>query len=484
MSTKDPVNLVGGHLRPAAALPGATVVDPNTGNTVADRPDDDPVIVEEALAGAAALHRSGWAREAGARGRGEVLSRFADALEAMADDLAAAEAISPGLIISVARPIAEGSAHQVRGAVRELEELGSETSVPGAGGGGPVQLRRDPWGPVVVMPPWNAPTPTAIGKAAAAIAAGCPVIVKVHERAPLSARVWQEAALHAGFPEGMLQIIHGGPRTAMALALDPRVRAISMTGGIPAGRAIAQAGASHFARLQLELGGLNPVIVMPDADLASTARSLATGMTKLSGQWCESPGQVFVPPSLHDSLVEAVCAELSQVRIGASTDASVAMGPLVDSDQVAMIEGQIHQLEAAGGRVRRAGSVVQETACGIVPAVVTDAPAEAARDEIFGPVLTIHSYRDVDQVIDFVNSRDQGLAGYVFSQDIATAMDTGARLLGGEIKINGTSLFDLSPDSHQSFWGTSGIGGHGSHDSFEFFRGYRIVGVDNPDAPI
>jgi phenylacetaldehyde dehydrogenase len=484
MSTSELANLVAGNLRPAATQPDAWIIDPNTGQPTAHRPGDDPTIVEEALAGDAAAHRSGWAREAGAQGRSEVLSRFADALEAMADDLAAAEMISPGLIASVAGPIAAGSAHQVRGAIQQLAELGSETSVPGAGSGGPVTLRRDPWGPVVIMPPWNAPTPTAIGKAAAAIAAGCPVIVKVHERAPLSARVWQEAALQADVPGGMLQVIHGGPRTALALAEDPRVRAISMTGGIPAGRAIARAGAAHFARLQLELGGLNPVIILPDADIARTARSLAMGMTKLSGQWCESPGQVFVPPSLHDTLIDALYAELSLLRIGASTDASVDVGPLVDSDHRAMVEGQVRQLEAVGGRARCAGTVVEETFCGVLPAVVTEAPAEAARDEIFGPVLTVHSYQDVDEVIDFVNNRDQGLAGYVFGQDVQAAMATGARLLGGEIKINGTSLFDLSPESHQSFWGSSGIGGHGSRDAFEFFRGYRIVGVDNPDAPI
>lgn len=484
MSTRELANLVHGELRPVSVAGEGHIADPNTGQILSPRPGDDASVVDLAVGAAEALHRAGWSRRAGLEDRAAMLTGFADELESLAEEIAVAEMVSPGLIAAVARPIAGGSADQVRGVVAEMRELGSEATVPASGAGGPVILHRDPWGPVVVMPPWNAPTPTAIGKAAAAMAAGCPVIIKVHERAPLSARVWQEAAMRADIPAGVLQIIHGGPATALGLAEDARVRAIAMTGGAPAGRAIAQAGAAHFARLQLELGGLNPAIVLPDADIAATARALALGSTKLSGQWCEAPGQVFVPPRLHEDLVDALVAELAALRIGASTDEGTDVGPLVDAAHVAAVSSQVAALESSGGQVLRSGAVVADTACGFVPCVVTGVPAEAAFEEIFGPVLSVHTYADLDATIDFVNSRQNGLAGYVFGDNVAEAMSVGARLLGGEIKINGTSLFDLSPESHQSFWGTSGIGGHGQHDSFEFFRGYRIVGVDNPEAPI
>lgn len=482
MSTFEPVNLVDGRLRSAPTA--GPIMDPNSGRLVCHGASDDLEAVDRSVAAAQAAHDSGWYRTVTARDRQELLGRFADALESMADDIAAAEMVSPGLISSVATPIAAGSAGQVRGVIAELEECGSECALPASGSGGPVVLHRDPWGPAVIMPPWNAPTPTAIGKAAAAMAAGCPVIIKVHERAPLSARVWQEAALRADLPAGLLSIVHGGPRTALALASDERIRAVSMTGGLEAGRAIAQAGSGHFARLQLELGGLNPAIVLADADVKLTAGALARGMTKLSGQWCEAPGQVFVPDAIHDALVDELCSELAQLRIGASTDATIDVGPLVDARHASTIGAQVAAIESAGGRTVRVGDVVEQTACGVIPAVIVGAPATAAVGEIFGPVVSVHSYGDVSDVIGYVNRQGNGLAGYVFSDSVPNAMNVGARLLGGEIKINGTSLFDLSPHSHQSFWGTSGIGGHGDRDSFEFFRGYRIVGVDNPDAPI
>ena len=473
----------GGFAVPGERLSG-TVDDPNTGEVLEPQVATSRTGVEQALAAADRVHAERSWLDFGAAGRAELLVDLAAELALRAQEIADSESINPGIVISLARAIAGGCAEQVLGVTAQLNESGDFSELPGKGRGGPVRLRRDPWGPALVLVPWNAPAPTAVGKSAAALAAGCPVIVKPSEWAPGSSRILAQAIAAVGFPAGVFQLVHGGAAVGSQLAGDARIRAVALTGGQEAGRSIAALAAPHFTRLQLELGGNNPVVVLEDADISLTARALAAGMTKLNGQWCEAPGKVFVPQGMHDDLVEALLGELRQLTIGISTELDTNLGPLAFSEHRERLLLQIATLTNSGGRIRSSHEQLPSRGWFLSPTLVLGVDAAKARNELFGPVLTIHPVSDAAHALRLAQDTPDGLAGYVFGSDIGEAMDVAERLPGGEIKVNGTSLFDLTADSHQSFWGASGHGGHGAGELLEFFRGNRIVGVDNPDAPI
>lgn len=477
------LDLVAGRRQVPGLLLDGTLDDPNTGTPLAARRASAPDVVEQALATAHSTHLDRTWADAGVEGRAEVLLRLADELEARGRAMAVTESLNTGIVIGVTTPMASGFAHHVRELVEELRTAGTVRELPGRGPGR-VLLRRDPWGPAVVVGPWNTSLPTAIGKSVAALAAGCPVILKPSEWAPSTSTLFADAVQAAGLPDGVFQLVHGDGRVGAQLVGDPRVRAIAMTGGTVAGRAVAASAAANFTRLQLELAGNNPAIIRADADLARTAAALASGMTKLNGQWCEGPGRVFVPSALHDELIEALLAELARVRIGPSTEPSSQMGPIAYRRHLELLTDQVSGAVELGARALIPEVSLPAEGWFMAPTVLTDLEPGHAEAEIFGPVVSVHRVSGDAEALALANQTTDGLAGFVFGADVEQALALGAHLRGGEIRVNGTSLLDLTDASHQSFWGTSGYGGHGAGEALEFFRGNRIVGVDNPDAPI
>jgi phenylacetaldehyde dehydrogenase len=320
-----------------------------------------------------------------------------------------------------------------------------------------------------------------VGKIANALAAGCPAILKPSELAPSSAGVIAEAAVAAQLPPGALQIVHGGADVAQHLVGDERVRMVSLTGGLAAGRAVALATAPRMAALQLELGGTNPAIVTADADIAAAARALAAGATKLNGQWCEAPRRVFVAGGRHDELVDALEDALSQVHLGPARDARSQVGPLVSG---AHRDRVVRQVGALGGEARVTAAVPDGSGSFMSPTLVLGLPADGVREEIFGPVLSVHRVVADTEAVAAANANGDGLAGYVFCGDQERAFALGRALHCGEVRVGGTNLLDLASGSTQSFWGSSGIGAHGGREVLEAFRGSRIVGEENPALAI
>jgi phenylacetaldehyde dehydrogenase len=252
---------------------------------------------------------------------------------------------------------------------------------------------------------------------------------------------------------------------------------VSLTGSPAAGRAVAMAAAPRMAALQLELGGSNPAIVTADADVAAAADWLAAGMTKLNGQWCEAPRRVFVDAGRHDELVDALEAALAGVRVGAARDARSQVGPLASG---AHRERVRRQVGALGGEARATAAVPDGGGFFLSPTLVLGLSAGSVREEIFGPVLSVHRVAGDAEAITAANANGDGLAGYVFCGDHERAFALGRALHAGEVRIGGTNLLDLAPESTQSFWGSSGIGAHGGREVLEAFRGSRIVGEEDP----
>jgi phenylacetaldehyde dehydrogenase len=415
--------------------------------------------------------------------RRDALLEAADRLDGLVEDVAVQDGLTSGVPIAVTRLFAGSLGATLRSAAARIGALGPEDL---GVGGRSVLLHRLPLGPAAVIAPWNAPTAVAAKKTAYAWAAGCPVVVKPSPWTPngtvLLVRALHDAAASAGLPPAAVQLVLGDAGVGGALVSDPRVRAVSFTGSRAAGRAVAAAAAGGLPATQLELGSNNPAVVLADADLREAAGHLARGMTKLNGAWCESPGTVFVPRRLRDHLVGELVEQLGVERMGHPLDPATTFGPQSNPAQWAALTEHVERLRKAGARIVEVGAPPLPGRW-VVPTLAVEPSPESARAEVFGPVLIVRGYDDVADAVGECHALETGLAGYVFSTSPAAAHEVGRRLPVGEVKINGSSLLDMSDRSAQAFWYGSGVGGHGDDDLLRFFTGARIVGQD-VDSPM
>lgn len=475
-----PSTWIGGHSEPAARVLPDFLYDPNDGARLQPQVSSSPDQVDRAVASAAHAHQEGEWRHAGMAHRATVLGVFADAVDALADRIALLDSLNSGVPLAFTRMFAGSHGDTIRRAGQIGLEIGDELLLPAPQGD--VRLRRVPWGPAALILPWNAPSALGAKKMAYALMAGTPIVLKPSPFAPWSCELLMQAAAEAGFPPGVVNAVVGGGDVGSRLCSDPRIRAVSMTGSTATGRAIAAVAAPNFTRLHLELGSNNPVVVREDAEIALTARMLFDGMTKLNGQWCEAPRNVYAVGSAAPALVDTLGALLRAGRLGSSVDESAMIGPMA-------YQARRDELVAQRDAWRTAGhSVVEGTtpASGgwfFAPTLVTG-KGIAVDSEVFGPLLTVERVESDDEAVALANESAGGLAAYVFGADTEAAFEVGARMLAGEVKINGTSLLDMADGSAQSFFGTSGMGGHGDHDVLEFYLGKQIVGVDLLDAPL
>lgn len=461
---------------------GATIDDPNTGETRQQQTETSAQSTERAVAAAAQLHHEGrWAESALAT-RVALLELLADGLDARANELAHEDALASGTPIGFTRVMASSLGPRVRGARDQLLAVGDSSPLP-ANGRQVLQLRRAV-GPAAVLAPWNAPTFVGVAKTASALAAGCPVILKPSEWAPGGCQIFSEIVVSAvdslGLPTELFQFVHGGAPTGSRLTADPRIRAICFTGGLRGGQAIAAAAAPHFTAVQLELGGHNPVVVLPDADIAQTAAALAEGMTKLNGTWCEGPGKILVPDELHNDLVDALTTELRSVQVGHCLDEQSGLGPQAFAQQRIRLQNQIQELVDAGGEAITTAGLPDADGWFLSPTVVVGLAAAESTQELFGPAVTVHRTGSVEGAVAAAHGPQTGLAGYVFGRDIDAALTVASRIIAGEVKVNGCKLDDLAPGAEQSFWNNAGVGGHGPTEMVRFFQGRRVIGVDDP----
>ena len=473
------IELIAGALDEPAVVLDGRLEDSDDGSLLGPQRASADGAVQDALATAHAAWAGGSWSGLELEDRADALERLAAELDRRAETIALLDAVDSGVPLAVTAAIAGSLGDLVRSVVVRARVIGDVRALDA--GGRRVEVLRLPWGPALLLTPFNAPAPTAVGKLANALAAGCPAILKPSEHAPSSAGQIAEAAVAAELPPGALQIVHGGADVARQLVADPRVRVISLTGGQAAGRSIAAAAAPRMAAMQLELGGSNPSVVTDDADVIGTAAALAAGMTKLNGQWCEAPRRVLVDRRRHDDLVDALREALAAIRIGPARAPDTELGPLSHRAQRDSVRRRVAML---GGEAIPTAPVPDGPGLFESPTLVTGLAADAVDEEIFGPVLTLHPIEGDTAAIAAANATGDGLAAYVFAGGLDRAFDIGRSLHAGEVRIGGTHLLDLAPGSTQSFWGSSGIGAHGDAEVFEAYRGSRIVGEEDPGLPI
>jgi phenylacetaldehyde dehydrogenase len=342
-----------------------------------------------------------------------------------------------------------------------------------------VEVHRKPWGVALCLVPWNAPAPMAAHKVANALASGCPTILKPTEWAPNGCDIFAEAAHEAKLPKGVFQIIHGGPNIGGKLVKDTRVRAISFTGGLTGGRAIAVECAVQMKPAQLELGGNNNVIVLEESDIDNASQGVLNLMTSMNSQWCRALGRLLVHESIAEKLLEAVLEKMKSLKIGDSLSFDSQMGPIIHSGHLAKIQSQLDELMAKGGTVRTTANLPKDLHGNFfAPTLVTGVSSLDAQHEIFGPVATVHTFNSDEEAVKLANDTPYGLEGYVFCRDEERGLKLARKIRAGGVKVNGSTILSLSLFAPRAAWGLSGLNDEGTIETFQFFCGTQVVGVE------
>ena len=463
---------VAGEAIPPAASETLRLQDPNTGAARAPMVTARPATIEAALACAHDVHRRRvWSGLPKAR-RAEILEEIADAVAQRVDTLGRLGAETTGVVITQTERFAGLTPILFKQAAALTRGEAIETF---SGPHSPVEVHRLPLGPALCIAPWNAPTAIAAHKVAAALAAGCPTILKPSEYAPHTANVLAEAIAESALPPGVFQLLHGAGDVGAALTADPRIRAVSFTGGLAGGRAVAVSCAQQMKPAQLELGGNNPLVVLADADLDLAADGVVDALRLLNGQWCRALGRLLVHRSVQGPLLEAVAARLTALKVGASVDRTSEMGPLIHRGHWQTVNAAVDGLKARGGTAH-AWSELPADGFFCAPTLVTGCASVDTTDEIFGPVAAVHGFETEDEMFDLVHQAPYGLAAYIFG-DEERALSWARRFEIGSTKVNGVSVTSLNPHAPRPAWRLSGLGVEGHTETFEFFRGLGVVGV-------
>jgi acyl-CoA reductase-like NAD-dependent aldehyde dehydrogenase len=341
---------------------------------------------------------------------------------------------------------------------------------------GHARVRREPVGVSALIAPWNAFFNIIAFKIPAALAAGCTVIVKSPPECPLDALVIAECAAAAGLPPGVFNVIAADREESAMLVASRDVDRISFTGGVATGVQVASSAAGRLARVTLELGGKSAALLLDDAELSSVLPTLAGFAMGFSGQMCVAQSRILVPKNRLKEVVDAVAAMAASLKVGDPWDEATQIGPVLNQRQMDRILGYIRTGLKQGGRTVVGGgrSVGFKKGYFVDPTVFTDVtPAMTiAQEEIFGPVLTVMTYEDVDDAVRIANLSDFGLSGTVFSRDTECAYDVACRIRAGHVGVNGLEMPASVPFGGYKM---SGIGRGGGHEGLESYLETKAI---------
>jgi acyl-CoA reductase-like NAD-dependent aldehyde dehydrogenase len=446
---------IGGQWVPGAGEAAASILNPFNNRAICEVVPASPTQVEAAVAAAyAAFKAASWAALTG-RERGAMLHRLAELLRRDLEAFATIESLDTGIPIRETRmEVATSAVHMeyFAGLAGNIEgayqDLGSRFNY----------TRREPYGVIGQIVPWNTPLKLMARGFAAAIACGNTMVIKPSILAPLSVLRFGELVAEAGFPAGAVNIVTGSGRTVgRQIAEHPKVRKIIFTGGTEGGREILLQAAPTIKPSVLELGGKGPIIVCEPIDWDEAVDGVLTQAFARKAEVCFAGTRLFLPAALHDRFVADLAARAARIPMGDPLDAATQLGPLMTAQRLNEILDRVQTAKAAGATIYCGGDKVRtpglEAGNFMAPTILTDVTPDmaVAREELFGPVLCVLPYGTLDRAIETANDSELGLASYVWCNDlrlshkIAAALDCGNVFLNAygyqsEIPFGGTKL--------------------------------------------
>jgi acyl-CoA reductase-like NAD-dependent aldehyde dehydrogenase len=470
--------LIGGEQ--TAASSGATYdsFDPFTGRPWARVPDAGAADVDRAVAAARAALNGPWGQLT-ATARGKLLYKLGELIAREAENLAELEVRDGGKLVremvSQMRALPDyyfyysGLADKLQGEVIPTDKPNYF-----------VYTRHEPVGVVGAITPWNSPLLLLTWKLAAGLAAGCTFVVKPSDHTPTSTLAFAKLFAKAGFPPGVINVVTGwGPVTGAALASHPGVDKIAFTGSTATGIEVGKAAIANMTRFTLELGGKSAQLVFDDADLDAAANGVIAGVFAATGQTCLAGSRLLVQDNVAGALVEKIVARAATIKLGDPKDPATEMGPVSNEPQYQKVLSHFASARAQGATVAYGGEPADDLGGFFVkPTVLTGVTPSmrAVAEEVFGPVLTVMTFRDEDEAITAANATEFGLAGAVWTKDVHRAHRVAARLRAGTVWINAYRV--VAPHVPFGGMGFSGIGRENGIDAVKDFTETKAVWVE------
>ena len=450
------------------------VIYPATGKVIARVHAATPAIVERAIASAKRAQAE-WAAMTGTE-RGRILRRAADIMRDRNYDLSVLETYDTG------KPLSETTIADATSGADAFEYFGGLAgSLTGEhiplGGGDFVYTRREALGVCVGIGAWNYPTQIACWKGAPALACGNTMVFKPSETTPLCALKVAEILHEAGAPAGVYNVIQGMGAVGAQLVTDPRVAKVSLTGSVPTGKKVYAAAAAEMKHVTMELGGKSPLIIFDDADLESAISGAINANFYSTGQVCSNGTRVFVQKGIKEAFLKRLAERMDDAVIGDPMVMDTTIGPMTNERQLGIVEGYIQKGIEEGARLVKGGKRVGNEGYYIEPALFADVTDDMtiAREEIFGPVLSVLDFDTEDEVMARANDTEFGLAAGVFTSDITRAHRVVAGFEAGTCYIN---TYNLAP-VEAPFGGSklSGVGRENSKTAINHYSEVKTVYV-------